>query len=290
MTIIIKIKHAAELKVQINFVEVSPVLAKIQAESLKADIKSIGGAEDACYMTAEIDEFISCAWYRSIEQVTPSESVCFCISHEFFDALPVHQFRRDGIDIKRNDLTTTEIPDTQSQNESSTLILPPNVKRTSPEPKSATNSQQNVNNNKWREVLVDINEDKSGLRLVLAPNETPAQQMLFPLFDETDLLDKTAIEISPASLFNVQALSARLGQQGGSALIIDYGHMGEKEDTVRAFKNHKLVDFLEEPGECDVTADVNFNQLKVVAESMGLITTDVINQKDFLKNMGIDTR
>ena len=52
--------------------------------------------------------------------------------------------------------------------------------------------------------------------------------------------------------------------------------MGEKEDTVRAFKNHKLVDFLEEPGECDVTADVNFNQLKVVAESMGLITTDVI--------------
>ena len=64
-----KIKHAAELKVQINFVEVSPVLAKIQAESLKADIKSISGAEDVCYMTADIDEFISCAWYRSIEQV-----------------------------------------------------------------------------------------------------------------------------------------------------------------------------------------------------------------------------
>ena len=236
-------------------------------------------------MTAEIDEFISCSWYRSIEEVTPSESVCFCISHEFFDALPVHRFRRDGVDIKRNDLTTTEIPDSKNE---STLILPPNVKRS--EPESTAKSQENVNNNKWREVLVDINEDKSGLRLVLAPNETPAQQMLFPLFDETDLLDKTAIEISPASLFNVQALSARLGQQGGSALIIDYGHMGEKEDTVRAFKNHKLVDFLEEPGECDVTADVNFNQLKVVAESMGLITTDVINQKDFLKNMGIDTR
>ena len=224
--------------------------------------------------------------------VAPSESVCFCISHEFFDALPVHQFRRDGMDIKRNDLTATAIPDAQSQSESSTLILPPNVKRPqpTPQPTQVTNNQENVNNNKWREVLVDVNEDKSGLRLVLAPNETPAQQMLFPLFDETDLVDKTAIEISPASLFNVQALSARLGQQGGSALIIDYGHMGEKEDTVRAFKNHKLVDFLEEPGDCDVTADVNFNQLKVVAESMGLITTDVINQKDFLKNMGIDTR
>ena len=224
-------------------------------------------------------------------QVTPSESVCFCISHEFFDALPVHQFRRDGVDIKRNDLNTTEIPDSQNQNEASTLILPPNVKRPEPATTPTTNqNEKNVNNNKWREVLVDVNEDKSGLRLVLAPNETPAQQMLFPLFDESDLKDKTAIEISPASLFNVQALSARLGQQGGSALIIDYGHMGEKEDTVRAFKNHKLVDFLEEPGDCDVTADVNFNQLKVVAESMGLITTDVIHQKDFLKNMGIDTR
>ena len=64
------------MKVQINFVEVSPVLAKIQAESLKAEIKSIGGPEDVCYMTAQIDEFISCAWYRSIEQVIGSRHLC----------------------------------------------------------------------------------------------------------------------------------------------------------------------------------------------------------------------
>ena len=47
---------------------------------------------------------------------------------------------------------------------------------------------------------------------------------------------------------------------------------------------------LEHPGDADITADVNFHHLKVVAESRGLLTTDVIDQKDFLKNMGIATR
>ena len=37
-------------------------------------------------------------------------------------------------------------------------------------------------------------------------------------------------------------------------------------------------------------ADVNFDHVKVVANSCGLKTTEMINQKDFLKNMGIDTR
>ena len=44
------------------------------------------------------------------------------------------------------------------------------------------------------------------------------------------------------------------------------------------------------PGETDITADVNFDHVKVVAESCGLIASKMIDQKSFLKNMGIDTR
>ena len=87
-----------------------------------------------------------------------------------------------------------------------------------------------------------------------------------------------------------QGQCAFYAQQGGTALFVDYGHTGEKEDTIRGFKNHKLVDPLDYPGESDITADVNFNHLREVACSIGLEATDPIKQKEFLKNMGIDTR
>lgn len=61
------------------------------------------------------------------------------------------------------------------------------------------------------------------------------------MFEEGDLEGKRRIEISPGVLYNTQELSARIGQQGGNALIIDYGHQGESEDTLRGFRNHQLV-------------------------------------------------
>ena len=62
-----------------------------------------------------------------------------------------------------------------------------------------------------------------------------------PLFEESDLEGKRRIEVSPAVLYNSQKLCHRILEQGGSSLIIDYGHEGTKEDTFRAFKSHKLV-------------------------------------------------
>ena len=32
----------------------------------------------------------------------------------------------------------------------------------------------------------------------------------------------------------------RVASEGGAALIADYGHDGEKEDTLRAFHKHKV--------------------------------------------------
>ena len=46
-------------------------------------------------------------------------------------------------------------------------------------------------------------------------------------------------------------------------LIIDYGHLGDKEDTLRGFKNHELIDPLSHPGDADITADVNFDHLRI---------------------------
>ena len=128
--------------------------------------------------------------------------MAFTVCNEFFDALPIHQFELDST------------------------------------------------SKKWHEVLIDVDladdpaEDSSvdeTLRFVLAPGETPATRALLPLFEESDLEGKRRIEVSPGVLYHAQKICDRIIHQGGSALIIDYGHEGEKEDTFRAFKDHALV-------------------------------------------------
>jgi NADH dehydrogenase [ubiquinone] 1 alpha subcomplex assembly factor 7 len=110
------------------------------------------------------------------------------------------------------------------------------------------------------------------------------------MFDNDDLDGKRRVEVSPSSLIHCQWLCERIIKQGGSSLIIDYGHEGQKEDTLRGFKNHKLVEILDNPGEIDITADVNFSHLRSVAEAVGVDASESISQDAFLKNMGIETR
>jgi len=82
----------------------------------------------------------------------------------------------------------------------------------------------------------------------------------------------------------------------GIGLIIDYGHEGDKTDTFRAFRNHKLHDPLVEPGTADLTADVDFAALKWAATqnpirgSKANLTFGTVNQADFLGRMGMDVR
>jgi len=47
---------------------------------------------------------------------------------------------------------------------------------------------------------------------------------------------------------------------------------------------------LEDVGECDLTADVNFSHIRAVADGMGIDATMSITQSEFLRNMGIETR
>lgn len=59
---------------------------------------------------------------------------------------------------------------------------------------------------------------------------------------------------------------------GGFGLMIDYGHDGSRQDlSLRAYKKHKLVHPLEDPGQQDLTADVNFGHLKSLVEDRVLV-------------------
>ncbi|XP_051510794.1 protein arginine methyltransferase NDUFAF7, mitochondrial isoform X2 [Myxocyprinus asiaticus] len=97
------------------------------------------------------------------------------------------------------------------------------------------------------------------------------------------------VEVCPEGGVIVQKLSNRIAEDGGAALIADYGHDGTKTDTFRGFKGHQLHNVLEAPGTADLTADVDFSYLRKMTEDH-VTCLGPITQQSFLKNMGIDTR
>jgi len=97
------------------------------------------------------------------------------------------------------------------------------------------------------------------------------------------------IEICPLAETIVSQLARRLQTNPGAALIIDYGHLESAPgDTLQAMKNHKYVDVLDMPGEADVTAHVDFANLREKAE--GCAPCEPVQQGCFLKALGIEAR
>ncbi|XP_029534834.2 protein arginine methyltransferase NDUFAF7, mitochondrial-like [Oncorhynchus nerka] len=136
----------------------------------------------------------------------------------------------------------------------------------------------------WREVMVDIDLDEPGeLRFVIVPAPTLASPQLIQAGEVRRL-----VEVCPEGGVIVQQLANRIAEDGGAALIADYGHGGTKMDTFRGFKDHKLHDVLASPGSADLTADVDFSCLIKMARAT-VVCVGPVCQRDFLKNMGIDT-
>jgi len=99
------------------------------------------------------------------------------------------------------------------------------------------------------------------------------------------------IETSPASVALMAEIARRLRDQGGAALVIDYGHMELRSGaTVQALKAHKQVDIFAHPGEADITAHVDFELLAHVAQENGADLMGLQYQGEWLRQMGIDTR
>ena len=76
------------------------------------------------------------------------------------------------------------------------------------------------------------------------------------------LQGRDTVEISPAAWNTIRLIQDRIVQDGGLALIADYGHEGEDGDTLRAFCRHQQVSPLLLPGSADITADVDFSVLR----------------------------
>ncbi|KAJ6625046.1 Protein arginine methyltransferase NDUFAF7 like, mitochondrial [Pseudolycoriella hygida] len=142
---------------------------------------------------------------------------------------------------------------------------------------------------KWREILVDYNVDAKKYEFVVARKETPMLKLFLSHLDLDD--EREHLEYSAEGHQILEHLSLRLEQFGGFSLVIDYGHDGTMTDTFRAFKNHEQRDPLMEPGSADLTANVDFKQMrKYVGKNDRMITFGPIKQLDFMKKLGGDVR
>jgi SAM-dependent MidA family methyltransferase len=101
----------------------------------------------------------------------------------------------------------------------------------------------------------------------------------------------TIIEISPKAREIVGALAGRMAGDGGALLLIDYGYADTQAgETLQGVRNHRFVDPLEAPGECDLTTHVDFAALAREAKAAGARVHGPLTQAQFLLALGIVAR
>lgn len=128
---------------------------------------------------------------------------------------------------------------------------------------------------KWYERVVGLEDDKLVFGLTESTLNLPPEEGAIK-------------EISPASIHFMAQLSLKIRDCRGAALLIDYGYDDVVTgDTLQAVKGHGFVPVLEQIGEADLTALVDFVMMAKVSQ---VPVSGPITQGEFLKNMGIQMR
>ncbi len=99
------------------------------------------------------------------------------------------------------------------------------------------------------------------------------------------------VEVSPAVLGTAAALGKRIAQDGGAALIVDYGRADSATGTsLQAVRRHAPHAVLADPGCADLTAHVDFAALASAAEEAGAGIRGPVPQGIFLQRLGLAAR
>jgi NADH dehydrogenase [ubiquinone] 1 alpha subcomplex assembly factor 7 len=139
----------------------------------------------------------------------------------------------------------------------------------------------------WHERRIKI-DSAGNLAFTVAPHPMPHFEMLLP----------PAARAAPAqSIFEwrtetvAMEIGRRIADHGGAALIIDYGHAESAVgETLQAVGQHAYADPLTAPGNIDLTAHVDFQTLARAVEAMGANGFGPLDQSQFLRRLGIESR
>ncbi len=103
-----------------------------------------------------------------------------------------------------------------------------------------------------------------------------------------DTTEGDLVELCPAAAAHAALIGARIAAHGGAALICDYGDWRSQGDTLQALKAHAFTDPFATPGQADLTAHVDFEEIARAAApaAHSLLATQGV----FLERLGITAR
>ncbi len=99
------------------------------------------------------------------------------------------------------------------------------------------------------------------------------------------------IELPKFGFQELKKMIKKISKLKGCILLIDYGYLKpNNQNTLQSVIKHTKNSLFNNLGNADITAHVNFNLLSEFFLKNGLKVKDIINQKEFLENMGIIER
>jgi len=130
----------------------------------------------------------------------------------------------------------------------------------------------------WAEQVVGLDNGALRFGLVPAPMALP------------DARDGSILELSAPQEALGAALGERLANDGGAALLMDYGRdQPGFGDTLQALVRHEKVDPLACPGEADLTVHADFPAVMAAARKAGAEAA-ILTQAQLLSRLGIGER
>jgi len=137
----------------------------------------------------------------------------------------------------------------------------------------------------WRERMVALDDGRFVPVAGTKPMDAAVPESM------RDAASGTILETCPGAAATIQEIAARLAQQGGAALLIDYGHAEPRTgSSLQALKAHRMVDPFAMPGEADLTAHVDFSALAPIAVEQGCKWLGTVQQGSWLRALGIEMR
>jgi SAM-dependent MidA family methyltransferase len=106
-----------------------------------------------------------------------------------------------------------------------------------------------------------------------------------------NLNSREIYEFSEDSDHIISFIAKNIKSYGGFILFADYGYTKlTYKSTLSSIKNNKITNFLDNIGEQDLTAHVNFSNILNIMNCHGVKNLKTLKQSKFLKEMGIELR
>ncbi|MFV9875199.1 MAG: class I SAM-dependent methyltransferase [Rickettsiales endosymbiont of Dermacentor nuttalli] len=149
--------------------------------------------------------------------------------------------------------------------------------------------------NEWHEIMVTMKNGTEELYFIYETVNARTCELLN--LDYPNVPNGGIVEISYQAIDIIKQIAEHIKIFGGVALIIDYGYDRDNKrsdqqyiSTLQAIYNHKFHPILQNLGEADITAHVDFYSLCQAALIKGIKVMDIISQGKFLQDMGIQIR